>query len=201
MKPWNVNVYGRHIRIGDNVHMVTDPDRTVSFSTWTIDDHQGHITLGNNVLVCPGCRFDSASSITVGDNCMFAAGVYVTDADWHGIYDRTEVVGATKPVTLAENVWIGDGSTVCKGVTIGENSVIGAGSLVASDIPANVIAAGNPAKVIRPLDPEQTLVTRARLLEDAEALQEKMDSIDRYMLTSNTLLHWLRVKLFPHRGD
>lgn len=201
LKPWNVKVHGAHIVIGNNIHIISDPDRRVSFSTWQFNDHQGHITIGDNVLVCPGCRFDSASQITIGDNCMFAASAYVTDADWHGIYDRTEVVGQTKPVTLENNVWIGDGATVCKGITIGENSVIGAGSVVASDIPANVIAAGNPAKTIRELDPEQDLVNRETLFEDTSALQRKLDQIDEYVLTSNTFLGWLRVRLLPRRGD
>jgi acetyltransferase-like isoleucine patch superfamily enzyme len=201
MKPWNVQVHGRHITIGQNVHIVSDKDRNVSFSTWAIAEHQGHITLGDNVLVCPGCRFDSASSIEVGDNCMFAAGAYITDADWHDVYDRTEVVGVTKPVKLGKNVWIGDGATVCKGVTIGENSVIGAGSLVASDIPANVIAAGNPAKVIKPLDPDKELVTRETLFTDPAALARQTDAINRYVLTSNSFFHWIRTIFFPKRGD
>ena len=201
LKPWNVKVHGRHIRVGDDVHIISDPDRRVSFSTWQFNDHQGHISLGNHVLVCPGCRFDSASQITIGDSCMFAAGAYITDADWHDVYDRTEVVGQTKPVTLADNVWIGDGATVCKGVTIGENSVIGAGSVVASDIPANVVAAGNPARVVKELDPARQLVRRESLFRDRAALQAKLDEIDAYVLTPNTLLGWLRVKLFPRRGD
>lgn len=201
MKPWNVNTHGKHINAGKNLHIVADSDRKVSFSTWTLADHQGRITLGDNVLVCPGCRFDSASSITVGDNCMFAAGAYVTDADWHDVYDRTQAVGVTRPVVLGHNVWIGDGATVCKGVTIGENSVIGAGSVVASDIPANVIAVGNPAAVIKPLDPDKELVTRASLFEDPVKLEREMDAIDRYVLSRNTLLDWLRVKWFPRQGD
>ena len=122
LKPWNMKISGSHIRAGDYLHIICDPDRRVAFSTWHFDNYQGRITLGDNVLVCPGCRFDSASEISVGDNCMFAAGAYITDADWHGIYDRTQVVGQTRPVILEENVWIGDGATVCKGVTIGENS-------------------------------------------------------------------------------
>lgn len=201
LKPWNVRVSGRHIRAGDHLHIISDPDRRVSFSTWHFNDHQGQITLGNNVLVCPGCRFDSASQINIGDNCMFAAGAYITDADWHDIYDRTRVVGQTQPVTLEQNVWIGDGTTVCKGVTIGENSIIGAGSVVTSDIPANVIAAGNPAQVIRDLDPNKPLTTRSSLFEDPQGLQLQLDQIDAYVLTPNTVLGWLRVKLWPRRGD
>ncbi len=201
MKPWNVNVHGRHINIGNNIHMVTDRYRQISFSTWTFGAHQGRITLGDNVLVCPGCRFDSASSILIGDNCMFAASAYITDADWHDVYDRTEIVGVTRPVTLEENVWIGDGATVCKGVTIGRNSVIGAGSVVASDIPENVIAAGNPAKVIKPLDPDRKLVMRNEIFKDPGQLERTTQEIEHYVLKNNTFVGWMRSKFFPKRGD
>lgn len=132
---------------------------------------------------------------------MFAAGAYVTDADWHDVYDRTETIGKTIPVVLEDNVWIGDGAIVCKGVTVGENTVIGAGSVVASDIPPNAIAAGNPARVIKPLDPDRELVTRASIFTDPPALEEQMDRVERYVLHHNTLLGWLRTILFPRRGD
>ena len=201
MKPWNVKTCGGNIVAGDNLHIVTENHRKVSFSTWALQGHQGHITLGDNVLVCPGCRFDSASSITVGDDCMFAADAYVTDADWHDLYDRTLAPGATQPVLLESNVWVGAGSTLCKGVTIGRNSVIGAGSVVASDIPANVIAAGNPAAVIRSLDPDRALVTRAAIFADPAGLARRMDEVERYMLGRNSLLGWLRAMLFPRKGD
>ena len=201
MKPWNVRVHGGHINIGKNVHVVTATDRMVSFSTWCFAEHQGHINIGNNVLLCPGVRLDSASEIEVGDNCMFAAGSYVTDADWHDVYDRTKPVGTTRKVTLHDNVWIGDGAIVCKGVTIGENSVIGAGSIVTGDIPKNTIAAGNPAKVVKPLDPDQKLVTRQSLFDDPQALDEEMQKVDRWILGHNSLTGWVRSILFPKRGD
>ena len=201
MKPWNIRVHGKHINIGDNVHVVTAKDRMVSLSTWAFEEHQGHINIGNNVLLCPGVRLDSASEIEVGDNCMFAAGSYVTDADWHDIYDRTKPVGSTKKVTLHKNVWIGDSAIVCKGVTIGENSVIGAGSIVTKDIPKNSIAAGNPARVVKELDPERTLVTRQTLFKDPQALADAMDHIDRGILARNSTIGWLRSIVFPRRGD
>lgn len=201
LKPWYIDVNGAHIKAGENLHIIAAPDRRPSFSTWQFETYQGHIKLGDNCLVCPGVRFDSGSSITIGNNCMFAASSYVTDSDWHDIYDRTKTVGESKPVVLHDNVWIGDGAKVCKGVTIGENSVIGAGAIVTSDIPANVIAAGNPARVIKPLDPKKTLTTRAEIFKDTKALQAKLDAIDAYVLTPNTLLGWLRTKLWPKRGD
>ena len=55
------------------------------------------------------------------------------------------------PVNIGDNVWIGGGSIICAGVTIGENTTIGAGSVVVKDIPANVLAVGNPCKVIKQL--------------------------------------------------
>lgn len=201
MKPWNVRAHGKHIRIGRNVHIITTPDRLVCLSSWTFGEHQGHINIGNNVLLCPGVRLDSASEINVGDNCMFAAGSYITDADWHDLYDRTKAVGQTEPVTLADNVWIGDGAIVCKGVSIGKNSIIGAGSVVASDIPADSIAAGNPARVIKQLDQEKELVTRESIFRDTTQLDEEMDKIERWMLRSNTTLGWIKACLFPSKGD
>jgi acetyltransferase-like isoleucine patch superfamily enzyme len=201
MKPWNIKIHGKHISIGKNVHVVTAKDRHVTFSTWTLMDHQGHIELGDNVLVCPGTRFDSASRISIGNNCMFAAGAYITDADWHDIYDRTQSVGSTRPITLFDNVWIGDGAIVCKGVSIGTNSVIGAGSVVTSDIPANVIAAGNPARVVKPLDPDKPLTTREQLFANPALLNEELEKVDRYLLQPNSIFGYLRSRFFPRRGD
>ncbi|MBD3646029.1 MAG: acyltransferase [Pseudomonadales bacterium] len=201
MKPWNVRVHGNNISLGKNAHIVTARDRTVSLSTWEFNDHQGHIEIHDNCLLCPGVRLDSASKIVIEDNCMLAAGSYVTDADWHDIYDRTRIVGATAPVTLKENVWLGDGATVCKGVTIGRNSVIGAGAVVVNDIPDNAIAVGNPAKVVKSLDPERELVTRAQLFRDPVALAEFNETLDRSLLKENSTLGWLRALFFPRRGD
>jgi acetyltransferase-like isoleucine patch superfamily enzyme len=201
MKPWHIKIHGRHINIGKNVHIITASDRNVSFSTWQFEDYQGHITVGDNCLICPGVRLDSGSSLTIGDNCMLAAGTYITDADWHDLYDRTQTVGITAEVILEDNVWIGDGATVCKGVTIGKNSVIGAGALVASNIPPNSVAGGNPAKVIRQLDPEKEIRTRAELFKDTDQLNKKIDDINRYTLHNNTVFGWLRSIFFPRRGD
>ncbi|HIG42879.1 MAG: acyltransferase [bacterium] len=201
MKPWFIDVHGAHITIGNNIHVVTAPDRRVSLSTWHFEDYQGHIAIGDHCLICPGVRMDSGSSITIGDNCMFAAGSYITDADWHDLYDRTKSVGVTKPVILSDNVWIGDGAIVCKGITIGENSIVGAGAVVTSDVPANSVAAGNPARIVKQLDQDKTIVTRAHLFRDVAALNAKIDDINRYTLSGNSFWNWLRSLLFPRRGD
>ena len=132
---------------------------------------------------------------------MLAAGTYLTDADWHDVYDRTKPIGTTKPITLEENVWIGDSTIVCKGVTIGKNSVIGAGSVVASDIPSGVIAAGNPAAPIKKLSDEMSLVTRDSIFADLDLLDRNNRAIDAIVLADNTLFGWMRNKFFPRSGD
>lgn len=85
-------------------------------------------------------------SIRLGKNVRCGANTLITDSDWHQNDPRS---GEPRPVNIGDNVWLGVNVTVLKGVTIGENTVIGAGSLVVKDIPANVIAAGNPCKVLR----------------------------------------------------
>lgn len=87
-------------------------------------------------------------NITLGNNVRCGANTLITDSDWHPDDPR---VGNPKPVFIADNVWLGVNSVVLKGVSIGKNSVIGANSIVVSDIPENVIAAGNPCKVIKSL--------------------------------------------------
>ena len=201
MQPWNISFFGANISFGDFAHIVTARDRKVCLSTWQFEDRQGRITIGDYCLLCPGVRLDSASHIEIGDNCMIAANVYITDADWHDIYDRTRPVGTTKPVKLEKNVWIGDSAIICKGVTIGENSIIGAGSVVAGDIPANSIAAGNPANVIKKLDEDKLLVTRESIFSDPETHIKHVRYLDQYVLKKNSLFHWLRVILAPRKGD
>ena len=139
--------------------------------------------------------------ITIGDGCMFAHSTTVTDCDWHGVYDRTDVHGLTKPVTIGDNVWLGDGAFVGKGVTIGDNSVIGARAVVATDIPANSIAVGNPAKVIRTFDPLDIVKTRMDLFADAPALYRFFDGAYEEQLKGNSTFSWLKAMIAPGRGD
>jgi maltose O-acetyltransferase len=60
---------------------------------------------------------------------------------------------AARPISIGDNVWLGGGAIVCPGVTIGDNTVVGAGAVVTRDLPANVVAIGNPARVLRQVDP------------------------------------------------
>jgi serine acetyltransferase len=137
----------------------------------------------------------------MGDSCMTAQNVSISDSDWHDLYDRSLPVGNTKEVIIGNNVWIGDSAIVCKGVTIGDNAVIGAGSIVVKDIPANAIAAGNPATVIKYLDPDKPMKTRMDWLSNPAKLAGDFELIDRALMKGNTIAGWFRSLLFPRQGD
>ena len=200
MKPWYLKIHGSGISFGDQVHVVTSRDRPVRLTTWCHGDHQGRVEIGDYALICPDVRVDSATEIRVGANTMLAAGVYLTDADWHGIYDRAEIVGKTAPVILGDNVWLGDSAIVCKGVTIGDNSIVGAGSVVTRSIPANVVAAGNPAVVVRDLDTHQSLRRREDLLADP-GFSTRLSQLEYQQYRGNSWFNWLRTILKPSDGD
>lgn len=201
MKPWNVELFGTPIRLGSYPTLIASPDRKVRLTVWAGEDNITGIHIGDYCLICPGVRITAATRISIGDNCMLASGAYLTDSDWHDIYDRSAPIGKSAPVILEENVWIGDSAIVCKGVTIGKNSIIGAGSVVASDIPPNVIAAGNPAKVIKQLDPDEEVKTRGQWLSSPRKLAREFDIMDRDQLKGNSLTGWIRSLLFPRQGD
>jgi acetyltransferase-like isoleucine patch superfamily enzyme len=106
------------------------------------------------IIIGDGCGFSgtvigSFTKIELGKNVMCGANTLITDSDWHLDDPRA---GVSKPVFIDDNVWLGVNVTVLKGVTIGKNSVIGAGSVVTKDIPANVIAGGNPCVIIKNID-------------------------------------------------
>jgi acetyltransferase-like isoleucine patch superfamily enzyme len=195
--PQHVEVNGPRVVLGHNVHMMATPDRRIRFTVHA--EPGGCIDVGDSVIVLPGVRISSATGVRIGRNCMLATNCYLSDADWHDVYDRTSAPGSCAPVELHDNVWIGDSALVCKGVTIGENSVIGAGAVVTSNIPPNVIAAGNPARVIKPLDPERPLVTRDSLFTREESYAEWIERFERYVLATNTFANWLRSRVAPTR--
>lgn len=200
IKPWHVDIFGAPIAIGDYAMVVATSDKKIRLSVWPRQQGRGRITIGDFCLICPGVRLGAAEEIFIADNCMLASSVYITDADWHDIYNRV-AIGKTAPVRIEKNVWIGDSAIVCKGVTIGENSVIGAGAIVVDSVPANTVAAGNPARVVKALDPREAVTTRAHFYSDPVKLFKDFDQFDRAMLHNNSLLGWLRHLLFPQKGD
>ncbi len=98
------------------------------------------------------CVILDTSPVSIGANAFIAPGVCIACAG-HSVdpVQRSMGIGTSAPITIEDNVWIGANVTICGGVTIGEGSVIGAGSVVTKDIPAGVVAVGNPCRVLRPI--------------------------------------------------
>lgn len=109
-----------------------------------------HVHFGNQVYANSNLTLVDDGHVYVADKVMFGPNVTVATAN-HPIEStlRSKGLQYNKDVYIGENVWIGAGVVIVPGVHIGPNSVIGAGSIVTKDIPANVVAVGNPCKVIR----------------------------------------------------
>ena len=99
-----------------------------------------------------GHILDDEFGRTVGDDVQIGPNVQLLTAT-HPLepQPRRAKWEGSMPITLGDNVWLGGGVIVCPGVTIGDNTVVGAGAVVVRDLPANVVAVGNPARIIRPL--------------------------------------------------
>ena len=93
-----------------------------------------------------GTIIGAFAGVTIGSNVKCGANTLITDSDWHPEDPRS---GKPSPIVIGDNVWLGVNSVVLKGVTIGANTVIGANSVVTKNIPANVVAVGNPCKVVK----------------------------------------------------
>lgn len=118
--PFHANFGGKHVRFGKNIY--------ANFNLTLVDD----------------------THIYVGDYTMFGPNVTVATAG-HPILPelRKEGYQYNASITIGKNCWIGAGAIILPGITIGDNVVIGAGSIVTKDIPSNVVAVGNPCKVLR----------------------------------------------------
>jgi maltose O-acetyltransferase len=119
-------------------------------------DYGEHISVGARTFVNCNLTALDVAPITIGADCQIGPGVQLLTPT-HPIEPRPrrDKLEAARPITLGDNVWLGGGVIVCPGVTIGANSVIGAGAVVTRDIPANVVAVGNPARVTRTLPDDQ----------------------------------------------
>jgi len=113
-------------------------------------------TVGKNFYANYGCYILDVRNVTIGDNVMLApnVGIYAASHPIDPVV-RSSGLECGKPVKIGNDVWIGGHSCVCPGVTIGNNVVIGAGSVVCKDIPDNVVAAGNPCRIIRQISDEE----------------------------------------------
>jgi maltose O-acetyltransferase len=113
-------------------------------------DYGSQITIGPRTFVNFGAVLLDVARITIGADVQIGPNVQLLTPT-HPVEPepRRAKLEAARPITIGDNVWLGGGVIVCPGVTIGENTVVGAGAVVTRDLPANVMAVGNPARVIR----------------------------------------------------
>jgi maltose O-acetyltransferase len=115
-------------------------------------DYGTNLNLGTKVFFNFNCVVLDVMPVTIGSNVLFGPAVQIYTAT-HPLdaEQRRAWLELAKPVTIGSDVWVGGGAIICPGVTIGDRTVIGAGSVVTRSIPADVFAAGNPCRLIRPL--------------------------------------------------
>ena len=108
-----------------------------------------NIRVGRNVFINQNCTMYDPGGIDIGDDVMIGPNVSIITSSHPLEPARRREFVIAKPIVIERNVWIAAGATIIGGVTIGENSVVAAGSVVTRDVPANSLAGGNPARVIR----------------------------------------------------
>ncbi|MGW1901289.1 sugar O-acetyltransferase [Streptomyces hirsutus] len=113
-------------------------------------DYGSNITIGARTFVNYNLTALDVAAIVIGEDCQIGPSVQLLTPT-HPVepQPRRDKLEAAQPITIGDNVWIGGGAIVLAGVTIGDNSVIGAGAVVTKDVPANVVAVGNPARPVR----------------------------------------------------
>jgi maltose O-acetyltransferase len=126
-------------------------------------DYGDGIRIGARTFVNFNCTMLDGAPIEVGDECLIASGVQLITAT-HPVdpVPRRAAWEQALPVTIGDGVWLGAGVLVCPGVSIGENTVVGAGSVVTRDLPAGVVAYGNPARIAREIGERDRVTVPAR---------------------------------------
>jgi len=121
-------------------------------------DYGSNISVGDNFYANTNCTILDCAKVTIGNNVLIGpnVGLYTPN---HAMDAEERKAGYERslPITIGDNVWLGGSVTVVPGVTVGNNTIIGAGSVVTKDIPANVVAAGVPCKVIRTITEKDKL--------------------------------------------
>jgi acetyltransferase-like isoleucine patch superfamily enzyme len=112
--------------------------------------HGAKIVIGDDVGMS-GCTITAATSVTIGNHVLLGSGCLITDSDAHPVNPeerRAGYGGASRPIVIEDDVFIGARAIILKGVTIGKGCVVGAGAVVAKSVPPYSVVVGNPAKVV-----------------------------------------------------
>ncbi len=117
------------------------------------------IKIGDNVNINNDVHIACINRIEIGDNCLLASRIYISDHDHGSFNDESLKIAPSKrqliskgPVIIKNNVWIGEGAAILANVTIGENSIVATNAVVTKDVPPNCIVGGIPAKIIKRIE-------------------------------------------------
>lgn len=143
------------ISFGKKVHLGYEysPGFFNSYGYLEARNPDSEIVIGNNTMINNGFSFVATQKIELQENVVIGVNCHIYDSDFHHLNpsERHHPNPPSSPVTIEKNVFIGSNVTILKGVVIGENTVIGNNSVVTKSIPSNVVAAGNPARIVRDL--------------------------------------------------
>src|SRR6478735_11293728 len=147
MQEYNQTAFDKNLRTGLLQQLLGKTGINIDIQTPFYVDYGCHIETGDNFFANFNCVFLDCNYIKCGNNVFFGPNVQVYAAH-HPVIAAERIKGPelASPIIINDNVWIGGASIICAGVTIGENTTIGAGSVVVKNIPANVVAVGNPCR-------------------------------------------------------
>ena len=117
-------------------------------------DFGKNITIGDNVFINAGCKFQDQGGIVIGDGALIGHNVVLATLN-HDLAPEKRQQLHPAPIRIGRGVWIGANATVTAGVSIGDNAVVAAGAVVNRDVPENTIVGGVPARIIKTIDPKR----------------------------------------------
>jgi maltose O-acetyltransferase len=148
--PGSVSLYGRiYFRAGGDVEFGDGVSLVGTVVPIEIVSHEGsHISIGEHTFINYGASITAYREVRIGRHCLLGHHLRIIDRNEYGLEQR-EIAPPAAPVLIEDHVWIGAHVIILPGVRIGRHSAIGAGSVVTKDVPANCLAVGNPARVLR----------------------------------------------------
>ncbi|GAA4753513.1 hypothetical protein GCM10025783_28010 [Amnibacterium soli] len=142
----SVTSYGGAIVIGDHIMF-----RGIEARAALRANEGATLRIGDRALINSGASIESSTEVSIGDDLLMGPFASISDSDGHEVVHGAGVRNA--PVVLGNGVWIGRAAIVLPGVTVGDGAVVGAGAVVTKDVPAWTVVVGNPAKIVRELQP------------------------------------------------
>ncbi len=136
---------------GNNNSLRIDDSSTIRNTNIEIVGDNCSVTIGKDCIVGDNCYISAkdGTELTIKNGCMLSRNIKIMTSDGHPIYQEGEIINSAKSITLQESVWVSDNVTILKSVSVGSGSIIGINSTLTKSVESNVIAVGNPAKIVK----------------------------------------------------